>query len=190
MEQDNLVKNDEVKDDVMNVEDVTNRPSEVKEKNNNSGKILALVLVLSLLVIGAIVAIVLLLPKTSNNPVIGKWTCYIYSWYSHEFSDEPVSELLLNADGSFMYGYSGDMADNHYAGDYTVSEENKDSSNGYDFYKVEFGPVKEYYLDGVAQDITGKQMGNIEMSVKNSEKGKEATVIFEQNYYTYNCLAE
>lgn len=185
-----ITKNDVVRNDTVNTEEMMSQPSEIEKKNNNLGKKLALILTLSLLVVGVVVAAFLLWPKMNDGSVVGKWACYKLSWSSNQLSDEPVNELVLNVDGSFVYGPYGDTKNNHFAGNYTVSKEDKEASNGYEYYEVEFGPTKEYYLDGVAQDTTGRQMGSMEMGVKNGIQGREATVIFEHNYNMYSCLAE
>ena len=204
MDQDESVKQDEmpVRDEGQNVvakedealggneEIVQGEATADTAVKDDTKKTFAIVAGVSVLIVGVIVALLLLLPRVSDGSVVGRWACYEYGWYSDQLDDEPINELILNADGSFVYGPYGDTKNNHYAGDYVASRENKEASDGYEYYIVEFGPTKEYILEGEVQDTTGRQMGVLEMGIKNGEKGREASVVFEHNYNTYYCLAE
>lgn len=163
-----------------------------KEKKSKKSKVIIIFCVICLVTVGLVIALVVLLPKILNdNLVVGEWACYKYNWSNGEITDKPINKLILDANGSFEYGPYDDMLNNHFAGDsYEYDKKNDISADGYVHYMIEFGPTTEYVLNGVRQDITGRQMSDLEMAIGMEGGKREAMVIFEDSYLMYRCIAE
>ena len=85
------------------------------------------------------------------------------------------------------------LSGNHYGGtSYTIEKLNKDSADGKHF-RIEFGPITEYIVDGESIDTGSSKMDPIEFVLLNekSDNGKQtAFITFEHTYSMYTCEAE
>lgn len=98
------------------------QPMQVGDVGDKESKRKSKIIIFASSGIGFVVVVVVLaivLPKIFvNNPIAGEWDCHKFSW-SGDATDEPVNKLILNTDGSFMYGSYGDLNNNHFAGGHT-----------------------------------------------------------------------
>ena len=162
-----------------------------EERNKKNKKKIAIFVGLGVGIVAILVVLAVALPKIfANNPIAGEWDCHKFSW-SGDATDEPVNKLILNTDGSFMYGSYGDLNNNHFAGrTYEYKEKKKDDASGFVSYTVEFGPTTEFVTNGIKQDTTGRQMSNMEIAVGVENGKKEAFVMLEDSYSMYLCTTE
>ena len=154
-------------------------------KKKNTGLIIAIV-VGSLLVIGVIAYIVekILFPSV----VVGDWACTKYS----NVSGTPSVEVILNKDGSYMYGEYGDIKNNHFSGktyEATKLEKGIDLGGAVD-YMIKFGPVTEYVSDGVKGDPSEHEVDDLEMIITEQSGKRQATAMHIHTYNTYSCEAK
>ena len=95
-----------------------------EKRNKKNKKKIAIFVGLGVGIVAILVVLAVALPKIlSGNPIAGEWDCYKLSW-SGDMTDEPVNKLILNANGSFIYGSYDNITNNHFAGDtYKYSKE-------------------------------------------------------------------
>ena len=124
----------------------------------------------------------------SASPVTGDWVCSKYSYYSGSTSNSPTVEMVLNSDGTYMYGEYNNLSKNHYAGKYSVTKVDKESTylNSVT-YKVKFDSITEFVADGVKGDPKDHELDTLEMEIVESAGKKQASAIFENTYSAFSC---
>ena len=114
----------------------------------------------------------------------------LYNDVSTDLPNKPSTELILNKDGSFTYGFYGQLEDNHVKGNsYSVTSEDKASSEGFDnFYIVKFGTITERVIAGKNKDTAETDpITEMEMGIKEENGKREAVIFFTNSYDMYYC---
>ncbi len=120
-----------------------------------------------------------------KDSVYGTWNCKSYPSYDYTNSEETT--LKLKYDGTYIYGPSNDLDNNHYSGTFTYeSEYDKNLENyskGSKFYDIK-GNVDEFMMSGVKGSTYGK---NLNMEIELVNDYDEAYIMFYNTGNTYKC---
>ena len=152
--------------------------------------IIAVVIEIVLFIIGLIFAssfISTLFSDITNNnyknDIYGAWQCI-----STDPANKEITVIKFKKDGTYIYGPSEDLSNNHYSGTYTATEETI-KNEGYDnvkFYNID-GEVTEFIVEGYKKSTIGKKL-DMEFSIgKHYDNKDEAYILFYSTNNTYYC---
>ena len=158
------------------------KPKTSPKNSKRKAIIIGGIIGISLIIIAVITIIII---QKNSNEVSGRWACAKYSDET-DAKEEVSTSLVLNADGTYQFGDYNDLNNNHYAGKYSYTREDKpNATEGINYYTISFDSIDEFVIEGKTRTTSENMLDKAEFDI-NSDK-TQAILMFTSAYVAYFC---